>query len=144
MIVAIVEPYFELSHTLTIRGTGAMYDYYNLSGRPWNSYADEIRTVVIENGVTSIGAYAFAECQGLTSIEIPASVTSIGKCAFIGCQYLTSITFAKGSQLESIGESAFSSSLLTSIEIPAGVTSIGESAFTDSTKLGTVSYAVAS
>ena len=150
-------------YTLTISGTGAMADYNDPAERPWYDNAADISNVVIENGVTSIGAYAFAECQGLTSVtipgsvtsignytfketamasvEIPASVTSIGECAFIGCQYLTSITFAKGSQLESIGESAFSSSLLTSIEIPAGVTSIGEAAFFECESLTSVTFA---
>ena len=145
--------YSELSHTLTIRGSGAMYDYNNLSGRPWNSYADEIRTVVIENRVTSIGALAFSS-TGLTSIEIPASVTSIGERAFYGtdltsieipasvtsigesafseCTNLGSVTFAEGSQLESIGDNAFRlCSNLTSITIPASVTSIGSYAFQD-------------
>ena len=153
-------------NTLTISGSGAMYDYdLEVNPTPWSSYADQINEVVIGNGVTSIGALAFSDCNslgsvtfaegsqlksigalafsstGLTSIEIPASVTSIGECAFIGCQCLTSITFAKRSQLESIGESAFSSSLLTSIEIPAGVTSIGEAAFFECTNLGSVTFA---
>ncbi|WP_294743949.1 leucine-rich repeat domain-containing protein [uncultured Prevotella sp.] len=129
------------NYTLTISGTGAMADYNDPAERPWYDNAADISNVVIENGVTSIGAYAFAECQGLTSVTIPGSVTSIGECAFIGCQYLTSITFAEGSQLESIGESAFSSSLLTSIEIPAGVTSIGEAAFFSCDGLTSVSFA---
>ena len=152
-----------LDYTLTISGTGAMADYDDPAERPWYSYASDIQKVVIENGVTSIGKYAFYYCQGLTSIEIPASVTSIGalafsstgltsieipasvtsigECAFLGCQDLTSITFAEGSQLESIGRSAFSSSRLTSIEIPAGVTSIGEAAFFSCGGLTSVSFA---
>jgi uncharacterized repeat protein (TIGR02543 family) len=93
-------------------------------------------TVVIPAGVTRIGDGAF---QGpLTSITIPATVTSIGDYAFAG-SYLTSITFAQGSQLTSIGSSAFSStSALTSITIPATVISIGAYAFSYATALTSI------
>ena len=58
--------------------------------------------------LTSIGQSAFYSCQALTSITIPRSVTSIGQSAFYNCQALTSITFGQNSQLTSIGQSAFS------------------------------------
>ena len=61
--------------------------------------------LIIPNGVTSIGAYAFYECNGLTSITIPDSVTSIGENAFYNCSGLTSVTIGKN--LTSIGEYAF-------------------------------------
>ena len=48
--------------------------------------------MTIGDGVTSIGGYAFYNCKGLTSIEIPGSVTSIGKSAFSSCYGLTSVT----------------------------------------------------
>ena len=62
--------------TLTISGT-YMPDYYD-DGAPWDSQRDNIKNVIIENGVTRIGGEAFMECSGLTSIVIPNSVTSIG------------------------------------------------------------------
>ena len=78
--------------------------------------------------VTSIGSYAFRNCSGLTSIEIPSSVTSIGDSAFYNCSGLTSIEIP--SSVTSIGDSAFyNCSGLTSIEIPSSVTSIGNDAF---------------
>ncbi len=84
--------------------------------------------LVIPNGVTSIGIYAFYYCTGLTSITIPDSVTSIGSSAFSGCTGLTSITIPDS--VTSIGSYAFSGcSGLTSITIPDGVTSIGIYAF---------------
>ena len=78
--------------------------------------------------VTSIGAYAFMSCSGLTSVTIPNSVTSIGWYAFAGCSSLTSVTI--GNSVTSIGWHAFSGcSGLTSVTIPNSVTSIGASAF---------------
>ena len=87
-----------------------------------------LNSVVIGNGVTSIGDRAFSGCSSLMSIEIPNSVTSIGSRAFEHCRYLTSIEIPDS--VTSIGFSAFEyCSSLTSIEIPNGVTSIGSSAF---------------
>lgn len=83
--------YVESTHTLTISGTGAMADYENPSERPWDSYVEEIETIVIEDGVTTIGKYAFNYCSGLTTITIPASVTSIGYDAFFNCTAVTDV-----------------------------------------------------
>ena len=115
-------------NTLTISGTGAMYDYYDPSGRPWNSYAQQIREVVIGNGVTSIGNYAFSECRALESVTFAegSKLESIGECAFVSTR-LTSVEIP--ASVTSIGDYAFGSTLLTSIEIPASVTSIGNDAF---------------
>ena len=129
------------ARTLTISGSGVMYDYdLEENPTPWSSYADQINEVVIGNGVTSIGIFAFSR-TGLTSIEIPASVTSIGVSAFFECESLTSVTFAEGSRLESIGNDAFDDTGLTSIEIPASVTSIGNAAFFDCQDLTSVTFA---
>ena len=78
------------NYTLTIKkvgSTGAMAD-----GQPWEIYRSSIKSVLITNGVTSIGNYAFQNCTGLASLIIPASVTSIGECAFDGCTSLTTVT----------------------------------------------------
>ena len=114
--------------TLNISGTGAMKDY-NSSDNPSPVYNNSnVKKVVIEDGVTSIGNSAFNECISLTSITIPDSVTSIGTYAFSGCRSLTSITIPDS--VTSIGAYAFQScSNLTSITIPDSVTSIGASAF---------------
>ncbi len=84
--------------------------------------------VVIPDSVTSIGNYAFAWCESLTSITIPDSVTSIGYWAFENCTSLKSITIPDG--VTSIGDFAFyDCTSLTSITIPDSVTSIGSRAF---------------
>ena len=108
--------------TLTISGTGDM------EGAPWLSQRDEIKKVVIKDGVTNIGERAFYYCPGLTSLTIPNSVTSIGEYAFWQCSGLTSLTIPNS--VTSIGEYAFDHcSGLTSVTIPNSVTSIGDGAF---------------
>ena len=78
--------------------------------------------------VTSIGAYAFWRCSGLTSVTIPDSVTSIGSSAFFDCSGLTSVTIPNS--VTSIGDWAFyRCSGLTSVTIPDSVTSIRAGAF---------------
>lgn len=90
--------------------------------------------VVIPEGVTSIGNYAFCGCSGLTSITIPDKVTSIGEYAFFNCSVLTSITISDN--VTSIGDFAFYNCLgLTNITIPEGVTSIGDNTFSGCTGL---------
>ena len=76
---------------LTISGTGAMTDFSNYSSVPWSSNRNNIVEVVISNGVTSIGKYAFYNCSGLKSVTIGESVTSIKDYAFRGCNNLTSV-----------------------------------------------------
>ena len=84
--------YDSTSKTLRIFGFGNMYNYASFSPTPWNLYKGEIATVVIGNGVMSIGMSAFNYCTDLTSIEIPASVTVIGNSAFEYCSHLASVT----------------------------------------------------
>ena len=115
----------EINHTLTISGTGAMWDYnYYSSNQPWANYKDQILYVIIESGVTSIGNSAFDSCSNLTAVSIPNSVTTICPVAFSDCSSLTSVTIPNS--VTSIGTSAFKyCSSLTSVTIPNGVTSIG-------------------
>ena len=87
--------------TLTISGTGKMYDYYS----PWSNATTSVKTVVIQNGVTSIGSEAFYGCGSLTSVTIQNGVTSIGESAFYRCNGLTSITIP--GSVTSIGSWAF-------------------------------------
>lgn len=111
---------------LTISGKGEMKKYS--STPPWGNYI--VFTVIIDNGVTSIGDYAFYCCTRMTSIAIPDSVTSIGQSAFSQCRSLTNIMLPDSVTI--IDEFAFSSCIsLTDITISSSVTSIGGYAFAD-------------
>ncbi len=91
--------------TLTVSGHGAMP---NLNGNlvdAWSPHTEFIKTVVIEEGVTTIGDYAFMNCYFLENIVIPNGVTSIGKQAFTYCQKMTNISIPPS--VTEIGESAF-------------------------------------
>lgn len=109
---------------MTVRGTGAMANY-SYSTSPWYSVRTSITTLNIEDGVTSIGNYAFCNCVGLSSAILPASVSSIGNSAFQYCEELPSITIPEG--IASIGTSAFSAcTKLTAVQFNAvNCTSMG-------------------
>jgi len=123
--------YWELADgVLTISGTGAMPTDFTYSGsnNPWYSQRASITSVVIEDGVMTIGQYTFYQHTGLTSVTIGNSVTSIGQYAFSYCTGLTSVTIPNS--VTSIGDEAFyECTKLTTVTIPASVTSIGSYAF---------------
>ncbi len=125
--------------TLTISGTGAIKNYTSASSVPWYSFRSDIKAIMIEGGVTTIGNYAFYCCDNalFTSISIPEGVTGLGNSAFYSCTSLASVTLP--STLVSIGSNAFHSNALTSISIPNSVTSIGSYAFKDCSSLESVS-----
>ena len=120
--------------TMTISGSGAMKGYSWYSGSPATQKKDNVKKVVIQEGVTSIGNSAFYNCSNLKSIEIPEGVTSIGAFAFYNCGGLTSIEIPE--TVKSIGNGAFAGcGGLTSLEIPSGVTSIGDNTFSGCSSL---------
>ena len=122
---------------LTISGTGAMANYTKNSHSPWYWYFESIRSVIIENGVTSIGTYAFYDCIEITTVTIPGSVISIGERAFARCFELTSVTISEG--VTNIGDSAFNEcSSLTNVIIPESVNSIGIWVFSNCYSLASV------
>ena len=145
-------------YTLRIFGKGAMYNYNYIhtpqrmySDTPWSSWDSKIKSVVIEDGVTRIGAYsfyffssltevnisntvtsigreAFRHCTALKKINIPNSVTSLGAYAFWYCGSLAEVNIPDG--IETIDEGVFDQcSSLAHIDIPNSITSIGKFAF---------------
>ena len=141
---------------LTISGTGKMSDYPADTGAPWFGWRDQITSVVIKSGATSIGSRAFCQCNKLTSVTIPDGVASIGDFAFSPCSSLASITIPDS--VTTIGKMAFNGckSLAddngfvivrnvlydyygaggAAVTIPSGVTRIDNSAFFNDTITG--------
>lgn len=110
---------------LTISGNGKMANYSFSSKAPWGT---DITEVIIKDGVTSVGNYAFYTCWSLVSVELPNSITTIGDSSFSYCTSLKTITIPNS--LKSFGNNAFyHCRSLPSIIIPDGVTSIGNGAF---------------
>ena len=116
------------SGTLTISGTGPMPDYSYLDPAPWKSLSSQITKVVIEEGVTSIGVYAFNECRSILEVAIPSTVTTIGKNAFYNCNALTALVLPEG--LTTVGEYAFAyCNALKTVTIPGSVSNMDQRAF---------------
>ena len=120
--------------TLNISGSGAMANYVYDADVPWYDFREQIKSVQIQNNVTSIGNNAFSYCANLTSVAIPESVTTIGTTAFLECASLTSVTIPKS--VTYIGSSAFNGcTSLTSVDLPANLTTIGYRVFFGCSKL---------
>ena len=126
--------------TLYIKGTGAMTDYdfdYNtetkvtITNVPWYAtHLSSIKKIVIESGITHVGAYSFMDCDAVTEVELPDTLTTIGENAFWMCDALKAIKIPSG--VTEIGEWAFSGCLgLTEVELPEGLKTIGHMAFND-------------
>ena len=80
------------NNELVISGTGEMRDFYSNDGNaPWYNYRGIIESVIINEGVTSIGAYAFQNCTALTLVELPDSLEHLGGYTFENCDSLISL-----------------------------------------------------
>ncbi len=124
---------------LTVAGNGAMQDYEIFSTADWLQFKDEIKEIVIEEGVTYIGHRAFWECYNVEKVTVADSVTYIQNNAFASCGAIKEINLGNG--VTHIGENAFGDcNSLETIYIPASVTSIGYGAFYSCISLKTVYY----
>ena len=123
------------AYLLTISGQGRMADYElinNAVTSPWVTWRQVITDIVVEDGITYTGAYAFRSFSNLANVQLAESVTEIGYCSFSWTSRSTNdglhIDFP--SQLQKIGASAFNASKLNgNFILPATVTEIGDAAF---------------
>ncbi len=151
---------------LTVKGNGKMPDYADENGemttRPWEDKIDVIEEIIIEEGITRVGDYAFLGMKRVVEVTVPESLESIGKYAFRRCITINDVAFGDKleiiedgafqncnslyevnlpSTVKSIGNNAFKGCLiLNKITVPAGVDSIGESAFANCKGLKKITY----
>lgn len=142
---------------LTVSGDGAMKNYSSSSSltyAPWASYISDIRNLIIEEGVTHIGAYAFVGCKNLESVTIPKSIESMGKKVFDNTPALKSIYITDMNAwciIDRVDGTAFCNSfrnasynlylngeLVTDLVIPDTVTAIKNHSFWYITSIKTV------
>lgn len=128
-----------VTHTgiLTISGSGEMYDSKTVEETPWHEYKDIIKSVVVKEGITSIGANTFSGINTLIEVSIPSTVTKVGYAAFAYSQNIKAVTTNGG--LRSVGKCMFyACDQIETIEFSEGLTEVGAYAFYDCAKLGSI------
>lgn len=123
--------------TLTISGSGGMADYTDGTYVPWLEESGNIKTVIVEEGITSIGDNSFYGCSNLSNVILPEGLLRIGESAFYGCDSLRSITLPDS--VGYIGDHAFyMCSSLRSVVMPKELAFIYPSMFEWCTSLESV------
>lgn len=118
--------------TLRVDGTGATPNWW-----PWYDYKDEIKTIIVEEGITTLGAGGFMNHPNLTTVTIEGKLDSVSPCAFEDCSQLKSITFSKG--VSTIETSAFKDcKSLSEINISKGSTAFRSHVFSGCDNLSTI------
>ncbi len=113
--------------TLTLTGSGEMTSY-RAGSAPWYPYARLITRVLVEEGITSVGSYAFRGLYNAREIILPGGITSVGAKAFFDCTSLVAIDLPD--TLEKVGDYAFAyCSSVRDVDLPDSVTSVGRFAF---------------
>ena len=124
--------------TLTITGSGKMANSDWGNSTPWYEYNQSITKVIVDDGITAIGDFAFIDCDNLTQVQLADSVTEIGELAFRRCRSLTSISIPH--KVTEIAYSTFNEcTALKSVDLPSSLVSIQRSAFENCTALETIS-----
>ncbi|MBQ8497195.1 MAG: leucine-rich repeat protein [Clostridia bacterium] len=121
--------YLEKNGTLTITGTGRMPDFKNL-GAPWYPYIDSITKIVLSEGITTVGSYAFVRCKNAASVVFPSTLKEIHTYGFDNCRALKTLNLPDG--LVRIDRMAFAECMaLTSVTLPDTVTTVDGSIFSN-------------
>lgn len=116
--------YDDTTKKLIVEGTGEMYDFES----SWNAHKDDVEDVTIMDGVTTIGAYAFADFSKLAHLAIPNTVTWLVEGCFMGCTNLPYVNIPSGVKVIGIGAFYYCSNL-SNVNICEGVEKIEEAAF---------------
>lgn len=121
--------YEPVSRTMTISGTGKMYNGWTSGSQtPWYYVREDIRHIVIGEGVTSVGSYAFNVGLSVESVEFPTTLQYVGTFSFGQCSRMTSFTLPEG--LTIIGSKAFRGcSAMTEIHLPSTLVSVDPEGF---------------
>lgn len=124
-------------HVLTISGTGEMPNYTSSAQAPWYSYRNQIESIIVGDGITALGDYAFYYCSTATSVSLPTSLNALGKACFLRCSELKIINIPEG--VAAIPGSCFyECSSLESIDLPDSVRTFGDSAFYNCSQLKSI------
>ena len=135
----------DASGTLTISGTGAMYDYgFIWNGEewedikaPWFGLCEQLRRAVVGEGVTHIGAGAFADLYNLTSVSLPAGLEGLGEGVFRNCEKLTSVAIPDGVRY-AIGDIFSGCRSLKTVSLPDSLQDLGGGTFFECASLTNV------
>ena len=122
---------------LTVTGTGVIADYSTTQLPPWRDERYDATSIVIGEGITAVGAQAFAEFYKVTSVTLPSTLRRIGSGAFYRLSSLARVTLPDG--LERIESGAFCYAGLTELRLPDSLTVLEEFAF-QNTKLVHVDF----
>ena len=132
----------DASGTLTISGTGAMYNYDFIGDRnpaPWcaDGLNNRVRTVVVKKGITELGYNAFGECHQLEKVTLPSGLKRIGSCAFFSCYNLPELTIP--ATVTTIESNAFTQcNSIETLTLPGGLKKIGDAACSQMYRLSSV------
>ena len=122
------------TYTLIMSGTGNMIDWNLESHAPWWSYRKQITKVVVGEGITELGGYAFSEFHNMAEIELPKTLKSVGGACFRQCYALTHIDLPDA--VTTLSSYAFHNCTgLVSIKMPSELTKINNYTFNNCTKL---------
>ena len=131
--------YEEENGILTIQGVGAMEDYTDPEQVPWNTFIQKIKTVVIRDGITTVGDYAFAGGSNLQEVSLPGSVEIVGVFSFKGCTELKEIVIPEGVRV--LASKAFQfCSALRKVYLPSTLTDVDMRVFGKCESLEEVFY----
>ncbi len=120
--------YTKEDKTLTVTGAGAMTSFEHAEGVAWESVKTSAEKLVVGEGITSVGNYAFYYMPALTSVTLPSTLTAIGDMAFAYSSALSEITIPEG--VTALGKGAFEGcGALKTVLLPSSVTFVGDRAF---------------